>query len=96
MQSVNIITLTEQQLQHIVESAVKRGIERYVEQQVGPTSEQLLTRADVMKLLNISPATLNTYIRTGELPARKIGKRVMFMYSEILENMKSVHKTMIR
>jgi len=38
-------------------------------------STRFLTLADVAKLLNVAPAQVYTLVRSGELPAIKIGAR---------------------
>lgn len=48
--------------------------------------EQLLTRTEVMQLLNISHSTLYHYQRKGVVPFLKIGKRVYFKRKDILNN----------
>jgi predicted DNA-binding transcriptional regulator AlpA len=50
---------------------------------------KLLSREDVMKLLNISPATLNARKNDGTLPFIKIGRRVYFDRNSIEQLLKS-------
>ncbi len=49
------------------------------------TQDEILTRDDVSKLFNISETTIWKYMKDGRLPFRKIGRRVLFSKTEILE-----------
>lgn len=53
----------------------------------------LLTRAEVMRLLKVSGVTLSKYTTTKKLTYYKVGRRLLFDRSEILseiQNKKSV------
>lgn len=50
------------------------------------SDDELLTRKDVMKMLQISHATLYNYQRKGILPFLKVGNRVYFRKEDIFDN----------
>ena len=50
-------------------------------------SARFLTLSDVAELLNVAPAQVYTLVRTGELPAIKIGARGQWRVEDrVLEN----------
>lgn len=48
-------------------------------------AEPLLTAADVAELLRFSPATIVDWAEREELPAFKVGGRLRFRLSEVLD-----------
>ncbi|MBS2210264.1 helix-turn-helix domain-containing protein [Carboxylicivirga mesophila] len=50
--------------------------------------KDILTRKEAMELLNCSHSTLYRYQKEGEVPYFKIGKKVLFKKSELLEFIK--------
>ena len=43
-----------------------------------------LSRDQAAKQLGVSPQTIDKYIRTGELPSHKLGRRVLLRPSDII------------
>ena len=54
------------------------------------TDDKLLTRAEVMNMLQVSHATLYRYQRDEIIPFLKIGNRVYFKRKDILDNPKLI------
>lgn len=52
---------------------------------------ETLSRQEVMKMLNISSTTFWKHIKDGTLPSRKIGRKYIFLKSEILQLIKEVY-----
>nr|WP_321453522.1 helix-turn-helix domain-containing protein [uncultured Carboxylicivirga sp.] len=50
--------------------------------------KEVITRKEAMELLNCSHSTLYRYQKEGEVPYFKIGKKVLFKRSELLEFIK--------
>lgn len=49
------------------------------------TPDDLLTRAEVARYLRVSDRTVSRLIRTGKLPAARIGRAVRIRHSDLLE-----------
>ena len=49
------------------------------------TTDDLLTRAEVARYLRVSDRTVSRLIRTGKLPAARIGRAVRIRQSDLLE-----------
>ena len=73
-------TITE-----IVENAIFDSLRKHQYPESSTTDDKLLTRNQVMKMLNISHSTLYHYQMSSTLTFIKIGKRVYFKEKEILE-----------
>ncbi len=76
-------------IQNAVENSVSKILnspEEKKPESFSENEEELLTRKEVMKMLNISHATLYHYQRKCILPFIKIGNRVYFKKTDILEN----------
>jgi len=57
---------------------------------MGKTNESdLLTRAEVMKLLKVSGVTLSKFTTAGKLTFYRVGRRLLFDKSEILAEIKN-------
>ena len=50
-----------------------------------PTPDDLLTRAEVAQYLRVSDRTVSRLIRTGQLPAARIGRAVRIRQSDLLD-----------
>ena len=48
------------------------------------TKNEILTRKQVMKMLDISASTLWRWTQSGDLKNLKIGNRVYFIYSDVI------------
>ena len=49
------------------------------------TTDDLLTRAEAARYLRVSDRTVSRLIRTGQLPASRIGRAVRIRHSDLLE-----------
>ncbi len=50
------------------------------------SEDKLLTRKEVAKLLSISLPTLRSYVKRGLLKEHRIGARVLYKKSEVIES----------
>ena len=50
-----------------------------------PATDDLLTRAEVAQYLRVSDRTVSRLIRTGQLPASRIGRAVRIRQSDLLD-----------
>ncbi len=69
----------ENRLEQILDSRIIKAISDFRE------GEELLSRIQVIKRLGIAPSTLNDYTHKGILTSYRIGNRVYYKWSEILE-----------
>ena len=61
----------------------------YVKNSDGATTiEALLSREEVAKLLQINKVTLWRYTRENRIPHYRVGKKMLFKKSEVLEAIK--------
>ena len=73
-------------IKEVVENTMKKYPHKIDKKNNLGNEEELLTRKEVMKLLDISHATLFNYQKRGTLPFLKIGNRVYFKKSDIMDN----------
>lgn len=91
MQNLIFTPLSIEQLQTLINDAVKSGIETTKPTQPEPT--QLLTRKQVCELLNITPPTLHEWTKNGTVTAYKVGTRVRYKYNDVLNTLQRVQRT---
>ncbi len=66
-----------------------RTIEALAE--ANPDLPQIALRPkDIAVMLNVSSMTVATYLRTGVIPARKLGNATIILRDEFLESLKSL------
>ena len=94
VQQLILTQLSIEQLQNIINDAVKSGIELVKPTQQEPT--QLLTRKQVCELLNITAPTLHEWTRNGTMAAYKIGTRVRYKHNEVLSTLHRIQQTKTR
>jgi len=51
-------------------------------------SDQLLTKKETAKMLRVTEKTVDDYRRRGLLQANKVGRKVLFFESKVLESIK--------
>lgn len=90
-QTFQMINLSVMDLTDLISNCVKAELQKINEViQLNPKTEtpELLTREEVAKILNVSYTTLFHWNNSGELPAQKIGKRVYYKRSIIMDKLK--------
>jgi excisionase family DNA binding protein len=88
MQNLILTPLSIEQLQSFINDAVKTGFEQTKLQE--PEKTNLLTRKQVCNLLNITAPTLHEWTRNGTISAYKVGTRVRFKESEVMNTLHRV------
>ena len=79
-------TLTVEQLQQIIGTSVRNGIqELQKELQSKDNSEELMTREETCKFLKIDSSTLWAWTNNGKVKAYGIGARRYYKKSELME-----------
>lgn len=90
-QSFQMINLSVMDLTDLISNCVKTELQKINEViQLNPKTEtsELLTREEVTKILKVSYTTLFHWNNSGELSAQKIGKRVYYQRSIIMDKLK--------
>jgi excisionase family DNA binding protein len=77
-------------LQGMIEGAVQRTIDQWLNKEEKSKGEELVTRQEAANLLGISLPTLHHYSKHGVIPAYRIGSRVRFKRGELLDCLKKV------
>lgn len=86
-----LVQLNVRDLEQLIKDAVKEEITKITKViQLNPKTEtpELLTREEVTKILKVSYTTLFHWNNSGELSAQKIGKRVYYQRSIIMDKLK--------
>jgi excisionase family DNA binding protein len=88
-----LVQLSVGDLQQLISEAVKEEITKITKViQLQPQKEipELLTREEVAKILKVSYTTLFHWNNSGELSAQKIGKRVYYQRTIIMNKLNNV------
>lgn len=89
MSEVKIIQTTPSEITTIVEVAVEKTLNKFKQELSSFQKEdKLLTREETCSLLSINLSTLWSWDKQGKLSSKKIGNRVYYLKSEILESLK--------
>lgn len=94
MQNLILTPLSIEQLQNLINDAVKSGIENT--KTSPPEQTNLLTRKQVCELLCITPPTLHEWTKNGMVAAYKVGTRVRYKQNEILNTLQRVQRSKVR
>ncbi|WP_294962627.1 helix-turn-helix domain-containing protein [uncultured Flavobacterium sp.] len=85
-----LVQLNVGDLQQLIQEALKRELQTITSLLVEKPKErenELLTRKEVCELLNVSTTTLFHWNNDNTLPAKKIGNRVYYQKSQIMEKL---------
>ena len=63
------------------------NIGNHVEQTIDRASDDLLVKRELAKKIKESSRTVDLWMRQGKLPYLKIGKTVLFRWSDVLEKL---------
>lgn len=83
----------EQCVKHAVKEAFSELIPDLTHQKEEEIEPGFITRSQAIKFLNISPPTLYRYQKTGLLPYHKIGRKIYFNKSDLVNATKITLKT---
>lgn len=79
-------TLTVEQLQQLIGTSVKNGIQEFQKQlQTKDNSEELLSRDETCQFLKIDSSTLWAWTNNGKVKAYGIGARRYYKRSELMD-----------
>jgi hypothetical protein len=88
-----LVQLNVGDLEQLIQDAIKEEITKITKViQLNPQKEapELLTREEVAKILKVSFTTLFHWNNDGTLPAQKIGKRVYYQRTIIMNKLNTV------
>ena len=80
-----VVTLSTAELKDLVYDVVKDALQSERKQQEEKANEKYLTRQDVMNLLKISKVTLWKLDKTNVLERKRIGRKVLYTKSSVLD-----------
>ena len=84
--SILLETLTVEQLQQLIGTSVRDGIQEFQKQlQTKDNSEELLSRDETCQFLKIDSSTLWAWTNKGKVKAYGIGARRYYKRSELME-----------
>jgi excisionase family DNA binding protein len=92
-QAFQMINLSVMDLTDLITNCVKAELQKINEViQLNPKTEtpELLTREEVAKILKVSYTTLFHWNNSGSLPAQKIGNRVYYQRTIIMNKLNTV------
>jgi hypothetical protein len=91
--SILLETLTVEQLQQLIGTSVKNGIQEFQKEiKTKDNSEELLSRDETCQFLKIDSSTLWAWTNAGKVKAYGIGARRYYKRSELLENLTLLKK----
>ncbi|MCK4665012.1 MAG: helix-turn-helix domain-containing protein [Bacteroidales bacterium] len=93
MEKTILISLSLEEFKELVkESVMEIYIEQEKERAKKCQDDKMLTRKEVANFLRISLPTLHQYQKDGRLKYYRIGRRVLFKKSEILDSIEVIRK----
>jgi len=87
MESTILTNVSVSELTEIISDAIKSQLSQIEQPEPEP---EFITRKETAELLGISLPTLWTWTRNGKVPAYKIGSRVRFKKSEVLNSLNKI------
>lgn len=91
-ESTILTSITVDELRQIISESVRREFSKISIPEPKPPDQVLMTRHEAIELLDISSVTLHNWMKAGKIRYRKIGRRVYFLKSEILEDIEQYNK----
>ncbi len=91
-QSIQINTLSIDDLRGIIDESVKNGLSEYSPKETPKPQQELITEAELCKKLHRSKVTLNDWRKKGLLPFYRIARKIYYDWNEVLAALKKVEK----
>jgi len=90
-----LVQLNVSDLQQLIREAVKSELENITEvfttrKKDSEEESEIISRIDVCKLLKVSTTTLFLWNKNNILKAKKIGNRVYYFKSDVMDKLKSL------
>jgi len=90
---VFFMQLTENDLKLLIKTSLQEALDEKRSRQQG---KELLTFKEVVKMLDISASTLNSWKREGKISYHKLNGRIYFKYDEIVQSLTDAGNTKAR
>lgn len=85
----NIILVNEKELRDLISDSITKVLDTF--KPVEPSNEnELITRKETAKILDISLPTLNAYTRDGKIQSYRIGSRIRYKRNEVINSVLKV------
>jgi len=88
---VQLISLTEEELQNLVAKTIRQELEDFTPKPVTKEPTKFNTRKETADRLHISLPTLNEYTKKGIITGQRIGSRVLYSEEAIQEALKFMY-----
>ena len=89
MNNVVFLSLSMEELKDAIRDVVKQELNH-------KKAKELMTFKETCELLNISASCLNQWKASNKIPYKKLGKRVFFLRSEVVEALKESNYSKIK
>ncbi len=89
MDNIVLISIKKDELENIIRSAVKDELAKKEE-------KELINSKELIDWLGISLSALNSWKREGKIPFHRMGKRIFFKRSEVLQALKDSNYSKLR
>lgn len=90
---MQLIITNSEELQRIIEASLQKALAESTHATTVTTdSTKLLNIHEVADLLQVSVSSVNTYKKQGSIPFYRMGRRVFFKESEVLDCLKRVSR----
>ena len=96
MESIQLISVTPEQLKDIIVTGVKKELENFKSEfkSVEPEmQEEYLTRKEVATIYKVDTSTVYRWEKKNIIPAYGIGRKVRFKKSEVLNILEKLERT---
>ena len=90
MKNLLIESLTVNEFKELISEAIRQELINYIKAPENPKSTEFITRQETARFLKISLPTLNSWTKTGLIPAYRIGNRVRYKLQEVEQSLKTV------
>jgi excisionase family DNA binding protein len=81
---VKLIITTKEELEELISSSVRKGIEEYfLEQESKKSKQPHTTIQEASKQLKVSEQTIRNYVKRGVIKANKVGRRLLIETASI-------------
>ena len=84
-----LISLTREELQNLISSAVKEALA--VKKQ-----KELMSFSECQEFLGVSASALNVWKASNKIPFHRMGKRIFFKRQEVIEALKESNYTKLK
>ncbi len=89
MDNIVLISIKKDELEEIIRSAIQTELKKKQE-------KELISSKELIDWLGISLSALNAWKREGKIPFHRMGKRIFFKRSEVLQALKESNYSKLR